>query len=99
MHNIFLKKYAKIIIKNKNYFGSTLNIFDPSKAVTYKLPSVSIVKPSGKNPGFWPFILKSITTRSLAETKKPTHSQNLLDPFFTIHFPYKIFQKSEHLVD
>lgn len=63
----------KIEIKEEKrniYFGSTLKIFDPSKAVTYKLPSVSIVNPSGRKPGFLPFTLKSITTRSLAKKNK-----------------------------
>lgn len=52
------------------YFGSTLNIFDPPKLETYKFPSVSIVRPSGKKPGLLPFKLKSIRTRSLAKNGK-----------------------------
>lgn len=54
------------IKKEKNYFGSTLKIFEPMKAVTYRLPSVSIVSPSGRYPGIFPFKLKSLTRRSLA---------------------------------
>lgn len=48
------------------YFGSILKIFDPPHVATYKLPSASIVIPSGTNPGFLPFALKSMTTRSFA---------------------------------
>lgn len=53
-------------IRWNTYFGSTLMIFDPPHVAMYKLPSVSMVMPSGTKPGFSPFALKSMATRSFA---------------------------------
>lgn len=56
--------------RRNNYFGSTLSTLAPPNVATYKLPSESMVIPSGIKPGLLPFTLKSMRTRSFAKFRE-----------------------------